>query len=340
MPDTESITRVAQELADRLLFPAALATDASELVPRSHLEALAEAGLFGIVGPREYGGLAANIATYCSVVEALAGGCLSTTFVWIQHQTPVRTISASSNAALRQEWLPQLCSGRTRAGIALGGLRAGPTQIEARKVDGGWLFDGDVPYVTGWGQINFLFVAARTTTATPEVVTALIPAEASDALVPEPLRLLATNASGTVRATIRGLFVPDERVIGVEAYHSPPPYDGGGRPNGSLSLGVANRCGALIGPSPFDAEVDARRRQLDAATEQTMAEARAAAAELALRAAGALVVAKGSTSLFPGQHAQRLLREATFLQVFGSRPAIRDALLHRYLDRATPADPG
>jgi alkylation response protein AidB-like acyl-CoA dehydrogenase len=327
--DADSITRAAQDLADRLLFPTALETDASDLVPRSHLDVLANAGLFGLVGPSEYGGLGADVATFCSVVEALAGGCLSTTFVWIQHHTPVRTIAASGNAAMQQEWLPRLCSGETRAGIALGGLRAGPTQIEARRVDDGWLLDGDVPYITGWGHIDVLFVAARTATTTPEVVTALVSAEASPALAVEPLRLLATNASGTVRATIRSLFVPDERVIGVQPYHSPPPFDGGGRPNGSLSLGVAKRCCAVIGPGPLDAEVDQRRQQLDSAGDETMAEARAAASELALRAAAALVVARGSASLFPQQQAQRLLREATFLQVFGSRPAIRDALLRR-----------
>ena len=336
MADSDSTTRTAEELADGLLFPAALETDASNLVPRSHLDALANAGLFGLAGPREFGGIGADVATFCSVVEALAGGCLSTTFVWIQHHTPVRTIAASGNAPMQQEWLPRLCSGETRAGIALGGLRAGPTQIEARRVDGGWLLDGDVPYITGWGHIDVLFAAARTTGATPEVVTALTPAEASPALAVEPLHLLATNASSTVRATMRGLFVPDDRIIGVQPYRSPPPYDGGGRPNGSLSLGVARRCCALIGPGPLDSEVDQRRQQLDAASDETMASARAAAAELALRAAAALVVAKGSTSLFPGQHAQRLLREATFLQVFGSRPAIRDALLRQYANRGHP----
>jgi len=312
-----------------LLFPAALSTDAADLVPRAHLDALAEAGLFGIVGPREHGGLNADPAAFCGVVEALASGCLSTTFVWIQHHTPVRAIASSGNAALQLEWLPRLCRGEIRAGIALGGLRAGPSQIESRRVDGGWLLDGDVPYITGWSHIDVLFVAARTSALEPQVVTALVPAQASDSLSVEPLQLLATNASATVKAKLRGLFVPDECVIGVEVYRPPPPYDGGGRPNGSLSLGVARRCCGLIGASPLDAELDARRRQLDEAIDQTMAEARAAAAEMALRAAGALVVSQGSTSLLPAQHAQRLLREAAFLQVFGSRPAIRDALLRR-----------
>jgi alkylation response protein AidB-like acyl-CoA dehydrogenase len=333
VPGPESIIRVAEDLAERLLFPAALETDASDHVPRAHLDALAEAGLYGVVGPPEYGGLGADLRTLCSVVEALAGGCLSTTFVWIQHQTPVRSIAASKNEALRQEWLPKLCSGETRAGIALGGLRAGPAQIEATRMAGGWRLDGDVPYITGWGYIGMLFIAARTPSTEPEIVTALIPTAASDALTVERLKLLATNASCTVTARIENLFVPDERIIGVEPYVSPPPYDGGGRPNGSLALGVASRCCALIGPSPLDDELKARRRQLDEADDQTMAAARAAAAELSWRAAGALVVWQGSRSLLPAQHAQRLLREAAFLQVFGSRPAIRDALLTRMTSR-------
>ena len=326
MSDADSPIKTAERLAEALLFPAGLETDAAELVPRRNLDALADAGLYGVLGPREYGGLGADLPTFCSVVEALASGCLTTTFVWIQHQTPVRTLTASPNQGLRDKWLPLLCSGAKRAGIAFGGLRAGPSQIVAREVEGGWVLDGAVPLVSGWGRIDVLLVNGRTQDDSG-VMSALVPAAASESLAVEPLRLLAVNASGTVRMRLTRHFVAGEMVVSVEPYKPPPEYDGGGRPNGSLALGVARRCCALIGPSGLDAELTNRRRQLDEASEQTMAEARAAAAELALRAAGALVVANGSTSLLPEAQAQRLLREATFLQVFGSRPAIRDSLL-------------
>ncbi|MBO0868041.1 MAG: hypothetical protein J2P15_05705, partial [Micromonosporaceae bacterium] len=58
--------------------------------------------------------------------------------------------------------------------------------------------------------------------------------------------------------------------------------------------------------------------------------ARAAASALAMRAATALTVATGARSLLVTEHAQRLVREAMFLLVFGSRPAIKEALLRRY----------
>jgi hypothetical protein len=191
------------------------------------------------------------------------------------------------------------------------------------------LFDGDVPLVSGWGRIDVLLVNGRTQDDA-RVVSALVPAAADEALSMQPIRLLAANASGTVRMRMRGVFVPAERVVNVEPYKAPPPFDGGGRTTGSPALGVARRCCALLGPSALDEELIARRRQLDEATEETMAEARAAACELALRAAGALLVHTGSPALQPS-HAQRLYREAAFVQVFGSRTAIRDALLRRLI---------
>jgi hypothetical protein len=126
-----------------------------------------------------------------------------------------------------------------------------------------------------------------------------------------------------------GTFVANADVISNWPYKPPPEYDGGGRPNGSLALGVARRCLRLIGPSALDAELDARRRQLNEAGDPAMAEARAAAAELALRAAAALIVSQGSRSILLDQQAQLLYREAAFLLVFGSRPFTRASLLRR-----------
>jgi hypothetical protein len=45
-----------------------------------------------------------------------------------------------------------------------------------------------------------------------------------------------------------------------------------------------------------------------------------------MRAAAALVVAGGSQAILTSHEAHRLAREALFLLVFGSRPAIRPSL--------------
>jgi alkylation response protein AidB-like acyl-CoA dehydrogenase len=325
---THPAIAAAENIAEHLLFPTAMQTDASPLVPRSHLDALADAVLYGIAGPIAYGGAALDIPTASAVRERLASGCLSTTFVWMQHTTPVLELSTSTNTSLRDACLSDLCAGKLRAGIALGGLHQGSAGLRAEAVEGGWLISGIAPYITGWGLIDMLLVAALT--VDQQTVRCLVDARESRSLQPEPLRLLAANASATVRGRFDRHFVPEERVVSLAPYTPPPAYDGGGRPNGSLALGVTRRCLRLMGPSALDDELDARRRQLDEATEETMAEARAAAAALAARAASALIVHQGSRSILDAEHAARLYREAAFLLVFGTRPSIRSALLRDF----------
>ena len=329
MPESRPASWIdsAEELADGLLFPTALDTDASDAVALSHLDALAEAGLYGIAGPTDYGGAGVDIRIASAVRERLAGGCLTTTFVWVQHTTPVLELTTSSNTSLRDAWLAKMCAGQLRAGIALGGLHQGSAGLKAEPVEGGWLVRGDAPYVTGWGLIDVTLIAALTPDG--RTVRALIDAVEGPHLAPTRLRLVAANASCTVRLRIDDLFVPSERVTSVAPYTPPPAYDGGGRPNGSLALGVARRCLRLLGPGPLDAELDGVRGQLEEATDESMAEARAAAAELAVRSAAALIVGHGSRSILVEDHAQRLYREAAFLLVFGSRTAIRTSLLRR-----------
>jgi alkylation response protein AidB-like acyl-CoA dehydrogenase len=317
----------ARAIAEDVLFPNAAATDAADLVPRANLDALAAAGLYGIAVPEADGGLDLDVATQHRVVEALASGCLTTTFVWLQHRNPTRALIATGNAGLRDAWLAPLASGERRAGIALAGNRPGPPLLRAARARGAPVLAGTAPWVSGWGLVDVLLVTARDGDT---VVSVLVDAEEAEALRAERLRLVAADASGTVTLRFDGYEVPAARVIGVEPHAAVLERDATGlRMNGSLALGLIDRCCRLLGPSPLDDELVAARSALDAAATQELPEARAAACELALRAANALTVAHGSRAILVGEHAERLAREALFLAVFGSRPPIKASLLRR-----------
>ena len=330
-----SIVARARLIADDVLFPAALATDAADLVPAGSLDLLAREGLYGIGGPVEAGGLGVDLPSTYEIVEALAGGCLSTTFVWLQHRNPVRAVAASATPGLREAWLEPLCRGELRAGIALAGNRPGPPLLVASRTPRGISLSGEAPWASGWGRIDVVMVAAR---RADSVITALVDAEESPSLRVERLRLVGANASGTVTLRFQDHLVPAERLVGEETHARVLERDAASlRLNGSLALGLVSRCCRLMGPSALDEELEKTRAELDAADASTLAAARARATELALRAAGALVVATGARSILIDQHAQRLAREALFLLVFGSRPPIRAELLRRL--GATPTSP-
>ena len=334
--DAEAVLAAARRLADDVLFPDAMRVDRLDVLPTAHLDALAALRLYGAPAPREAGGLGLDLRELSAVVEELAGGCLATAFVWLQHVGLLTTLAfGGAPPALRDRWLAPACGGSLRGGIALTGLMPGPPLLRARPAEGGWRLDGTAPWVTGWGLVDLIVVVARGPDDT--VVTLIMDAAGQPGLTVSRQRLSAVDASVTVRLGFDAVEIPGERFAGQA------PFDPAAstqpealRVNGSLALGVAGRCCRLLGPGPLDDELAACRVRLDEALEAgpaAMAAARASASELAVRASAALAVRDGSSSITVDQHAQRLAREAVFLLVFGSRPAIKTALLHQLVVR-------
>ena len=332
MAVTSDPVALAREVADGFLFPGALEVDASEIVPVDRLDRLAADGFYGLAGPRDAGGLdLPDLESALEIIEILASGCLTTTFVWIQHHGAVRAIAAAP-PVLRDTWLARLCSGAVRAGVAFSGLRRpGPPILTAEPDGDGWRFTGHAPWVTGWGRVDVVRAAARRENG--DIVWALIDANRRR---DPPCR--ATPPRGGQRqwdsdAHLRASLDSPDRVISIQDFDEWQVADRAGlRVNGSLALGVARRCASLLASDALETELQERRLALDHASPETMPEERARASELALRAATTLVVSGGGRSIAMDHQAQRLAREAIFLLVFGQTAAIKAAQLHRLYD--------
>jgi alkylation response protein AidB-like acyl-CoA dehydrogenase len=329
----------AGRLADDLLFPDAIRVDTMDKLPFAHLDALAAAGLYGSIAPD---GLNLEDSAVFAVAEELASGCLATAFVWIQHLGLLATLAFGTEpAALRSSWLPSAIKGTLRGGIALTGQIPGPPRLRAEPAaHGGWRLDGTAPWVTGGdGLVDVVLIAARGPDDT--IVRLVMDAGPLPGLTVTRQRLIAANASVTVRLDFDAVMVPAGRFVSQEPFDPAAGNDLRGlRMNGSLALGVTSRCCRLLGPSPLDAELDACRARLDeAADPEAMAQARAVASEVAVRAAAALAVHEGAKAVLPDQHAQRLSREALFLLVFGSRPPIKAALMQRLVTHNSSGAP-
>jgi len=314
---------VARRLADEVLWPAAQDIDRALSVPEAVLDALADAGLYGLLGPVEMGGLGAGPDVTAAVFEALGGGSLATAFVWVQHHTTVRAIAESTDE-LRHEWLPGLCSGRTRSGVAVAALRRpGPPAMVAEPDGAGVVLHGFAPWVTGWGLIDVVLVAARDG---EDVLWVLVEATTGPAVQAQRLALAAVDSSSTVKLNIDGLSVPASRIVGRQPYSD---WRAGEAPgltrSGFLAIGVAQRCVGLLGDQAGDLSrmVDQARRRLFAVDRKAVVAARVEASLTSVRAATALVAAGGGSSIEADHPAQRLAREAMFLLVFAQTEEIR-----------------
>ena len=335
----------AHTIAEEVLFPAALDVDAQGAIPSSHFDLLAAEGFYGLAGDPEQTGMEIDFPTLVRILETLSGGCLATTFTWFQHHSVVRGLTGTANADLREKYLDAALRGELRGGVAFAGAIPQPPRLWATATDGGWLLSGEAPFVTGWGIIDVLQISARNTALragqpTGTIVTGLIDAQPGAGITVEKLQMVAAQGSNTVQLRFADYVLPDEKVT-AEISHRDflANQHLSVRRSGCLAMGIAGRCIRMIGEvgRPQVAELlragqSEIRNRLDAGLgdPETLPAARAAASEHAYRCAGALVVAVGSSGILVHQHAQRLVREATFTLVAAGRPEIKDNLLNGF----------
>jgi hypothetical protein len=332
--DDEAVVRRAAAMADAVLFPAAQDVDRSGRVPTESLEALAEAGLFGIVGPRSHGGVDLAPGLARRTMAAIGGGCGATFFVWAQHHTVVRSLRSSANEALVQELLTKLCTGDLLAGVAFAHVRRpGPPVVGATRVDGGWILDGHMPWTTSWGIADLFSVAA--VSARSELVWAMLSAPDLEGVTAVPLALPVFGATGTVALSFDRCFVPEHHIAHIESVDDWRSLD---RITSSIGqpavLGVAERSIRLLGDagdgmdtSAGDASVrlgdelasrwvrdDEILSAMSAGRDVVLmgSDHRAACIDLARRSTTALLASVGGRGMDLGHPAQRLAREADF----------------------------
>ncbi|MEU8775966.1 acyl-CoA dehydrogenase family protein [Streptomyces sp. NPDC048606] len=345
-PLVAAVTRTAVEV----LRPVAEHT-ARAGVPASHLDALAACGAYGLTGyePAADSGLTPRQVSR-EVHEVLAAVDPSTWFVWTQHVPLAKGLllaAGPEGERLRGTWLPALERGELRPTAGFAFLRHPRPPVTAERVPGGWRIAGRVPWVTGWGLADSLFVGAVTTE--DEVVFALVdcgPGKGVEAVAGAPL--WAMDGTHTAAVELRDVRVPDARVWGrrpradwIRAYDeenadAQPAVFGQLRATADhllqsteyeeLGLRVARRAAALR------AEAYGLRDGLppgEGAGERLRL--RAAALDLAVRAAATCVAVAGGRAVQYGHPAGRLAREAQFHLIQAQTGALRAETARRLL---------
>jgi alkylation response protein AidB-like acyl-CoA dehydrogenase len=321
----------ATAFADDVLFPRAQEVDQGLRVPAESLTALADAQLFGVVGPGSHGGLDLGPNEARRTFAAIGSGCGATFFVWAQHHTTVRTLRSSSNHLLVDGLLTRMCAGELLAGVAFAHVRrSGPPALLATRVHDGWRLSGHMPWTTSWGIADWFSVAA--VSAGGELVWSMIPAAGLDGVAATALALPVLGSTGTVALSFDDCLVPDEQVALIEDVEGWRSLD---RIRSSIGqpavLGVADRAIRLLGELADQEARDAaeRLRAVLAATwvrDEGLIAAmmrgddivsdgsnhRAACIDLARRATTGLLAAVGGRGMDLGHPAQRLAREADF----------------------------
>lgn len=203
--------------------PRAGEIDRTHSFPRAAVDAAAEAGLMGVLIPREYGGAGLDALAFALCIEELARACASTAVIVDVH-TSVGTepILLFGDEDQKRRWLPPLARGEILGAFALtepssGSDAASLKTIARRGGDGAYVLNGTKVFITNIGEAGLYVVFARTGEPGPRGVTAfLVPADAAGVKVGQVFRKMGLNGSPTGELVLEDVEVPAGNRLGAE----------------------------------------------------------------------------------------------------------------------------
>ena len=343
-PDLDGLLR-------EFIAPQAAQLDSDPDALRNAFQWLGSQNLLGLKVPVEWGGRnwkSVEIYRYTEQVARYSGALA---FLQTQHQSAVGALAKSDNEALKTEYLRAAAGGEIGLGVGYSQLRR--TQqppVTASECTGGYLANGTVPWITGYGTFQHFILGAQLPDGRALLVLTPLSSSERDGgqlSFREPMQLAAMQSTQTVKATLSNWFVPDRRVIGIQPagwIHTRDRLNP--LSHSFFALGCA-RAGLdvlenaqkpefpAIGNAYriLDRELTQCRTETYAALsgdgERSRLELRAWAIELAVRCAHAAVTASRGAANYSHHPAQRVYREALAFTVFGQNTDVMNATLEQ-----------
>lgn len=348
-----TVTHTADELVEAVrtlvgteLAPIAPAVDREGRYPVEFLRRIAEAGGFAAAVPRELGGPGLGLATQIDVITEVGRECGSTAFLLWCQTTCARYLMLAPNEDVRRRYLGTVARGELLAGTGMSNTVKHLAGIEnihlrARRVEGGYVVSGSLPWVSNIDAGHLAIVAAAVDEGGYVMFAVECNAEGV-ALHPCP-DFAGLEGTQTLNIRMKDAHIPDADVLAhpqqFAAYIAriKPGFIlaqmgiGFGIIAGSLrTIRESNVTTAHVNRFLDDQEDDLAREAaaLQAAARRLADQAdagvapildvlrlRLAASELTLRAANSAILHAGAKGYLMRHPAQRRLREAVFVAI-------------------------
>ena len=165
-PEQTQLRETLRSFVDREISPVARQMEQAGEYPEKIVETMKRLGLFGVLVPREYGGLELDGVSYAVVFEELSRGWMGVAGILGSHSLATVLIARHGTDEQRMRWLPDLATGQRRSGIALSEADAG-TDLQgirtvARRRRDHYVIRGAKMWITNARHANPLPVLVKT----------------------------------------------------------------------------------------------------------------------------------------------------------------------------------
>ncbi|MBF6245371.1 MULTISPECIES: acyl-CoA dehydrogenase family protein [Nocardia] len=212
-----------RDFANQVVAPVAAKHDAAHTFPYEVVSGMADMGLFGLPFPEEYGGMGGDYFALCLALEEL-GKIDQSVAITLEAGVSLGAmpIYRFGNEAQKQEWLPQLTSGRALAGFGLtepgAGSDAGGTRTTAVRDGDDWIINGSKQFITNSGTDITRLVTVTAVTGESEgkkeISTILVPTDTPGFVAEPAYNKVGWHASDTHPLSFTDVRVPQSNLLG------------------------------------------------------------------------------------------------------------------------------
>jgi alkylation response protein AidB-like acyl-CoA dehydrogenase len=218
----KEIRNLTRTIAEEQILPVRAELDEKEEFPGGIMKILADAGLFGVYIPEEYGGLGGGLLDLCLVVEELSRVCSGIAVSYAASGLGSFTLLEYGTDEQKHKYLPDIASGRKLAAFGLteadAGSDAGGIKTTAQKTDKGYILNGTKQFITNGGDAEVYTVIALTDKSRgPRGASAFIVEKDTPGFTfGRKEKKLGIRASSTRELVFEDCLIPAGNIIGRE----------------------------------------------------------------------------------------------------------------------------
>jgi butyryl-CoA dehydrogenase len=164
--EQKMIQELSHKIAEEKLRSVAAKYDQTEQFPWDVLKVIADADLFGLFIPEEYGGMGVSVFNLCLATEELSRACGGIAVCYAASALGTFPIILFGNEEQKKKYLPDLAKGAKLAAFGLtepeAGSDAGSIKTTARKEGNYYVLNGTKHFITNGSEAEVYTVVAMT----------------------------------------------------------------------------------------------------------------------------------------------------------------------------------
>ncbi|HEV2061441.1 MAG TPA: acyl-CoA dehydrogenase family protein [Solirubrobacteraceae bacterium] len=220
--ELEEFRQVVRRFVANELAPHAPEWEEAKWFPNEVFEKLAAQGYLGLKYPAEYGGSDGGYLADAVLTEELSrcrsGGVAGGIGAHIGIATP--PVWKFGTDEQKERYLAPAIRGEKIAALGItepgAGSDVAAIRTHARRVDGGYVVNGEKTYITNGVRADFIVTAVKTTAEGGHHGLSFLIVDRGEGVTSSPLEKLGWHASDTATIAFDDVFVPEENLLGRE----------------------------------------------------------------------------------------------------------------------------